>query len=284
MKRILPIVIVVSCHPSATVENTMPIANMQTYRSVALRVHSSAFAAQGQAMQLESAVVTKLQARCSFERVLSGNQATGADIVLDLNVVNAGRGSSGIISNSSTARLDTLLVISGGQDGELLGTARIHGESSGMIINNASPELEAIDVVAKTVADVFAKSGCSGPRIAKAEPPPTVPTPPAAGSGAGSAVAPPPIDESHRAEAEKLNEDGKQKVFVADVKGALAAFQQAEALIPDPRYEYNICSMLGLQEKWDEAIATCNAALAKNPSPSLADKLKHKIELLQHHQ
>jgi hypothetical protein len=274
--------ILVSCHPSATVENTMPIASMQQYRSVALRVHSTAFAAQGQAMQLENAVLTKLQSRCSFERVLAGNQATGAgaDIVLDLNVVGVGRGSSGIISNSSTAKLDTLLVISDSQ-GELLGTARIHGESSGMIINNAAPELEAIDVVAKTVADVFWKSGCSGPRIAKVEPPPT--PPPATGSGAGSS-AEAPVDESHRAEAEKLNDDGKQKVFVADVQGALAAFQRAEALIPDARYEYNICSTLGLLEKWDDAIATCNRALARNPNASLTEKLKHKIELLQHHQ
>ena len=264
----------------------MPIADMQPYRSVALRVHSTAFAAQGQAMQLESAVVTKLQARCSFERVLSGNQATGAkaDVVLDLNVVGAGRGSSGIISNSSTARLDTLLVISDGQDGEILGTARIHGESSGMIINNGSPELEAIDVVAKTVADMFAKSGCSGPRIARAEPQPLPTTTPTAGSGAGSAEEAAPVDESHRAEAEKLDEDGKQKVFVADLQGALAAFEQAEALIPDARYEYNICSTLGLLEKWDEAIAMCNRALARDLKPSLAEKLKHKIELLQHHQ
>ena len=49
--------VIAACHPSATVENTMPIANLQSYRSLALRVHSTAFAAQGQAMQLESAVL-----------------------------------------------------------------------------------------------------------------------------------------------------------------------------------------------------------------------------------
>jgi hypothetical protein len=284
MRSLLPVIAVIAaCHPSATVENTMPIANMQSYRSVGLRVHSTAFAAQGQAMQLESSVVAKLQGRCSFDRVLSG-QTAGADIMLDLNVVNAGRGSSGILSNGSTARLDTLLVISDGKDGELLGTARIHGESSGMIINNGSPELEAIDVVAKTVADVFWKSGCSGPRVAKAEPPtpPSTPDPTTTNTGSGSTE--PAIDESHRAEAEKLNDDGKQKVFVADVQGALVAFQNAEALIPDARYEYNICSTLGLLEKWDAAIATCNKALDRHPKASLEAKLKQKIDLLQHHQ
>lgn len=264
------------CHPSATVENTMPIANLQTYRSIALRVHSSAFAAQGQAMQLESAVLQQMQQRCAFQQVAAA-QARSAELVLDLNIVNTGRGGGGLISNSSTARLDTLLVISNGQDGELLGTARIHGESSGMIINNAPPELEAIDIVAKTVGDVFAKSGCAGPRIAKAEPPPPPPTTP-------DPTKPQPVDESHRAEAEKNNEDGKQKVFVADLQGALAAFQQADALIPDPKYEYNLCSTLGLLERWDEATAMCQKALAKQPPPALRTKLEQKIELLKNHQ
>lgn len=249
----------------------MPVANMQSFRSVALRVHSSAFAAQGQAMQLESSVLAKLHQACSFEQI-TGAQAAHADVILDLNVTNAGRGGGGIISNSSTARLDTLLVISDGESGDLLGTARIHGESSGMIINNAPPENEAIDVVAKTVADMFVKSGCSGPRIAKAVPPPPEPTPEAK------------PDESHRAEAEKLNEDGKQRLFVADVQGAIVAFQQANALLPDARYEYNVCSALGAAEQWDNAIAACKQARTMNPLPALVAKIDHKIDLLQHHQ
>jgi hypothetical protein len=274
--RVLSLLAVIcACHPSATVENTMPIANLQSYRSIALRVHSTAFAAQGQAMQLENAVLQQMQQRCSFQQVAAA-QATSADLVLDLNIVNTGRGGGGFISNSSTARLDTLLVVSNGQDGELLGTARIHGESSGMIINNAPPELEAIDIVAKTVTDVFAKSGCFGPRVAKATPPPP-PTP-------DPKTAPPAVDETHRAEAEKDNDDGKQKVFVADLNGALAAFQQADALVPDPKYEYNLCSTLGLLEKWDEATAMCQKALAKQPPPALRDKIDQKIELLKHHQ
>lgn len=251
----------------------MPVANMQSFRSVALRVHSSAFAAQGQAMQLESSVLSKLHQACSFEQI-TGAQAVHPDLILDLNVTNTGRGGGGIISNSSTARLDTLLVISDGETGDLLGTARIHGESSGMIINNAPPENEAIDAVAKAVADMFVKSGCSGPRIAKAEPPPPVPPTP-------TDVKP---DESHRAEAEKLNEDGKQKLFIADVPGAIAAFQQANALLPDARYEYNVCSALGAAEQWDNAILACKQARTMNPQPALVAKIDHKIDLLQHRQ
>jgi hypothetical protein len=269
-----------ACHPSATVQNTMPIANMQTFHSVALRVHSTAFAAQGQAMQLESAVLDKLHQRCSFEQIASA-QAAKADVILDLNITNTGRGGGGFISNSSTATLDTLLVMSDGQSGDLLGTARIHGESSGMIINNSAPEGEAIDIVAKTVADMFVKSGCSGPRIAKAVVPPPDPTPPPPDP---THPTPPVVDETHRAEAEKLNEDGKQKLFVADVQGAITAFQQANALVPDARYEYNVCSALGAAERWDDAIAACKQARTMNPKPALVTKIDHKIDLLQHHQ
>ena len=253
----------------------MPIANMQSYNSIALRVHSSAFAAQGQAMQLSNAIVNKLHASCSFAQVTEG-QGAAADVALDLNVTNTQRGGGGLISNSSTARMDTLLVISDGQSGDILGTARIHGESSGMIINNAPPELEAIDVIAKTIVDMLGKSGCSGPRIAKAVPPPPPPDP--------GHVEPPPVDETHRPEAEKLDDDGKQKLFAADIQGALTAFQQANALVPDARYEYNMCNALGRLEQWDKAIDTCKHAKTMNPKPELVAKIDHKIDLLQHHQ
>ena len=256
----------------------MPVANMQSFHSVALRAHASTYTAQGQASQLESSVLAKLHQVCSFEEI-GATQAQHADLIVDLNITGARRGGSGLISNANTAHLDTLLVISDGESGDLLGTARIHGESSGMIINNALPENEAIDVVAKTVADIFVKSGCSGPRIAKVVAPPVESTPP----DPGHVEAAPP-DESHRAEAEKLNEDGKQKLFVADVQGALAAFQQANALLPDARYEYNVCSALGAAEQWNQAIAACQQARTMNPKPALMTKIDHKIDLLQHHQ
>ncbi|HSD91211.1 MAG TPA: hypothetical protein VLB44_26995, partial [Kofleriaceae bacterium] len=50
----------VACHPSATVEHTMPVANLQAYRTVALRVRSTAFASQGQATWLEQATINHL--------------------------------------------------------------------------------------------------------------------------------------------------------------------------------------------------------------------------------
>jgi hypothetical protein len=281
----LLIILFASCRPSATVENTMPVANLQSYRTVALRVRSTAFASQGWAAYLETAVLMKLQQRCGFERV-GGATTTNADVVLDLNITRTGRGSSGWMSNSSTAVMETLLVLSDGVNGDLLGTARIQGKSSGMIINNAPPENEAIEVVAKSVADLLAKSGCSGPRIARAEPAVAKVPPPgtgsAAGSNAGSAdgsAAPP--DDAKRGQAETLNEAGKEKLRGADIAGALVAFQQANALVPDPRYQYNVCLAYEAQEQWDAAVGACRQARAMNPDARLVAKIDRRLELLQ---
>lgn len=263
----------------------MPVANLQSYRTVSLRVRSTAFATQGQAMYLEAAVLRKLQEKCGFDQIAQGGSP--ADVVLDLNITHMGRGGGGWVTNSSLATIDTLLVLSDGQTGDLLGTANIHGKSSGMILNNTPPENEAVEVVAKTVADVLAKSGCSGPRIAKVEPPPPRPdtTPPTGQGSAGQgSAAPVPPDESRRAEAEALNEQGKEKLRGAEVAGALAAFQQANTLVPDARYQYNVCLAYETLEQWDKAIAACHKARDMNPEPRLVTKIDHRLDLLQHRQ
>src|SRR5262249_50276436 len=152
---------------------------------------------------LERSLLQRLQQMCGFEQV-GRPGATPADVVLDLNITQRGRGGKGWVRNANLATLETLLVLTDGQTRELLGTPRIHGESSGMIINNQTPEAEALDVVAKSIAELLAKSGCSGPRVARAEPPPPPPPPPDSGSGSGSAGP----DDSHRTEAEALNDQG----------------------------------------------------------------------------
>ncbi len=267
-----------ACHASATVEHTMPVANLQSYRTVALRVHASAFASQGQAMFLEQATLTKLQGKCGFDQIMKAG--TPADVTLDLDITAMGRGGGGFITNPNLATVDTLLVLTDGKDGELLGTARIHGKSSGMIMNNAPPENEAIDVVAQTIVDLLAKSGCSGPRIARAlaTPPPNPTTKPP------GLTTPHPIDESHRTAAEELNQQGKEKLYGNDIPGALALFQQAVALVPDARYAFNACLALGAEEQWDNAVIACRQARGFDPQPELAEKIDHRIDLLQHHQ
>jgi hypothetical protein len=275
----------------------MPVANLQTYRTIGLRVQASAYASSQQAAYLEAAVMVRLQQQCGFEQVARLGTAP-ADVVLDLNITGTGRGTTGWISNPGVARLDTLVVLSDAHSGELLGTARIHGKSSGVVINSASPENEAVDVVAKTIAELLAKSGCAGPRIARAPVPPqqTSPIqPPTAPPTTAPTTAPtttatltdpagptnlPPPDDGRRAQAEALNDQGKDKLRSADVAGALAAFQQANQLAPDPRYQYNICLVYEAQEQWDAAIGACRQARAMNPDPQLVSKIDHRLDLL----
>lgn len=235
-------------------------------------------------MFLEKATLDKLRQQCGFEQVNAAGGGPPAEVVLDLNITSSGRGGGGWVSNSSTAVIETLLVLSDGQSGDLLGTARIKGKSSGMIVNNGPPENEAIDAIATTVAEVLAKSGCRGPRLAKAEPPPNPTPPPGTGSGSasdgGGSGSAAPVDDKRRADAEALNEQGKEKLRSADIPGALADFQRAVSLVADARYQYNVCLALEAQQQFENAIAACRHARTMNPEPRLIAKIDARLELL----
>jgi hypothetical protein len=283
LRPLLFAVLIASCKPSATVQSTMPIANMQSYSTVALNVRSTAFASQGQAMMLEQQVTAKLQQKCSFVSIQRAGSGPPPDVILDVNITNAGRGSSGWVTSSSSAFIDTLLVISEGQSGELIGTARIHGKSSGIIVNNAPPENEAIEVVAKTIAEMLAKSGCSGTRVARQEPPPPPPDMgQGSGTGSGSGTAPP--DDAKRGQAEALNQEGTDKLRSADIAGALAAFQQANQLVADARYVYNICLTYQAGQQWEQAEASCKQARSMTTDARLHGKIDKRLDLIAHKQ
>jgi hypothetical protein len=256
----------------------MPVANLQVYRTVALRVQSAPYA-QYQAYSLEQTLTGALRQTCGFEAI---GPSTGApvDLALDVTITGAGRGGAGWIKNNNLATLDTLLVLTDGQSGELLGSARIHGQSSQIVTNGETPEQQAVGVVAKTVVDLLGKSGCSGPRVARA---PVAP-PPANPPANPPAEAGKPDYEAHRAEADQLNEQGKAKVRTAELDAAVQLFEQANALAPDPRYVYNTCLAYEAAEKWDNALASCKQARGMSPKPELVQKIDHRIELLQHHQ
>ena len=311
------------CHPSATVERTTPVANLRFYRSVALRV-SAAPGTQSQAGALEIALISRLQQQCNFDRVVRGGQNAGTDLVIDLNILRAARGGSGIIQNQNQAMLDALLVLSDGVNGDLLGSARIHGKSSAVLMTSGpSPEVQAVNVVAKSVGDLLGKSGCSGARVARPTPATDTGTRVAQGStgrggdtsvgngggnsgggssggnngsdsgagdqggsadsntGTGTATDTPPPGTDHKAEAEALNESGKKKFRTADIAGALADFQQASNLSPDPRYAFNICLAHEALEEWDQALSACGQAQGMSPDGPLAQKIGERIDIIQ---
>ncbi|MEJ7597842.1 MAG: hypothetical protein WKG01_08045 [Kofleriaceae bacterium] len=128
------------------------------------------------------------------------------------------------------------------------------------------------------MAEVLVKSGCSGPRIARAEPPPEPVRPEPARDGGAGPAAP---DESTRAEAEALNEDGKLKLRSANIAGALAAFQQANAKLPDARYQFNVCLAYEAGEQWSQALVACREARTMDPQDKLLEKIDRRIELLR---
>jgi hypothetical protein len=251
----------------------------------ALRVRATSAPLQRLAQGLERDVASRLQQQCNFTQLVAAN-TPGVDVLVDLNVTGAGRGGTGVIRNSSLITVDSLLVLSDGASGELLGTARIHGESSGVIMPGRSPEGEAVDIVGKAVVDLLAKSGCAGARVPKPQPPPppqgsdtTQPPPPPQGSDS----APPP--ETNRADAEALNDQGKEKLRGADLDGALNSFQQAYAMLPDARYEYNVCLALEAQQQWDAASTACHQARGTNGvKAELVVKIDARLTLLQNHQ
>jgi hypothetical protein len=282
-----------ACRPSATLESTTPVANLQTYHTVELRSRSTAFAAQGQAQILENWVMDKLQHACGFERV--NRAGTKSDVVLDLNVMNVARGGGGgWVTNPNQAVVDVLFVLTDGETGELLGTSKVHGKSSAMMVNNNSPENEATEVVAQTIVDQLAKSGCAGPRVARVVAPPPTPT---KTGGTGTTVAGTGgdggtgtngngahVDDATRADAESLNDKGKDKLQVADVQGALALFEQANQKVPDARYAFNICLSFEALEQWHDADTACRQARGLNPESRLATKIDTQLATIsQHH-
>jgi hypothetical protein len=255
-----------ACRASATVERTMPVSNLQAFRTIAVRVHSSTFASQGNTMALEQYVLQHLSRACQFDRI---ERATGqpSDILLDLTIVASGRG-GGLLVNNSVATVDTQLVLTDAHDDQLLGTAKIRGKSGGVLINNNIPEFDAVEKVAEAIADLMAKSGCSGPRVARVEAPPP------------ATIGETPPTNAHLAEAEALNEQGKKKLWASDLPGALALFQKANTTAPDARFAYNVCLVQIQLEQWAAAKASCQQARSLNPPATLATKIDGRIEEL----
>jgi hypothetical protein len=282
----------VACRPSASVERTTPVANLQIYRSVGLKV-GAVGGAGDQAPALEQAVIAEIQRRCEFESVRMGTERgpDGPDLLLDLTIQRSGRGGDGLVQNMNQAMLDVLLVLSDGVDGELVGSALIKGRSSAVLVDGSNPEEQAAEVVSKPVGDMLDQAGCRGPRIARPTPE-APPTPPVATGGADAGAgqvaqagdagvaAPVATDEQRRADADAANEAGKQKFRTGDPTGALADFRRAMELIRDARYAMNVCLAHEALEQWDQATRACDDVLAMEPPAALADKARQRKAII----
>src|SRR2546423_12808646 len=101
-----------ACHPSATVQRTMPVANLQSYRTVGVRGQSVAAPWRGAAQVIDDNLLGRLTQECQFDHVVRGNQQ--ADLLVDVNITSMGRGGTGMIKNPGKATLDALLVLTDG--------------------------------------------------------------------------------------------------------------------------------------------------------------------------
>jgi hypothetical protein len=274
-KLALLLLAVAACRPSASVERTTPVANLQIYRSVLIRVGGQA--AADRATQFEQQVAAELRSRCSMEIHLASDAASAApsDLELALTVQRAGRGGDGLIQNPNLATMDVLLVLSDKVDGELLGSALIRGKSSAMLVEGSiSPEDQAVDVVAKTIGGILGKSGCSGTRLARPAAPTTADAGPEVATGEPGAPG----------DADAVNEAGKQKFKNGDPAGALAEFKRALELRRDPRFLMNMCLAHEALEQWEDAAATCNEVIRMKPPEALATKAKQRLAIIDEHQ
>ena len=275
---------VAGCRPSATVQSTTPVANLQPYRLLLVRGTGAADFRRGRlAVHLQRAVSDAARVHCGFSDVRVGHRANdrSADLILDLTLMRAFRGGSGLVQNENLATVDVKLVLSDGIDQELIGSADIRGKSSGIVIGNESPERQAIGAVADQIAGILVRSGCAGPRIARARPERRLPSAdtiadtgePAQGDQGGA------NDTATRAEAE--NDEGKRLFRAADVSAAKTHFETAISLHRDPRYVFNLCLAEEALGSFDAAVSACQRVLHMKPDKQLSEKAKLRLKLIE---
>jgi tetratricopeptide (TPR) repeat protein len=266
-----------SCTPSASVKQTTPVANLQSYGVVAVR------AAQGSidhrlSQRLVDDTVLQLTGHCHFHRVMPaehlGNQQP--DLIIDLNIRSSTRGGGGLIQNANKAVVEVLVVLSDGISQDLLGTAWFSGESAAVLTGAESPEHQAVGAVARELGQVLTRSGCTGTRVARAPEP-------GEGEdegGGGDAASSGGVDPERLTRAEALNEEGKKQFLAGEMDRALGSFQQAAQVVPDARFQLNICLAYEALKRYDEAIATCELVATQTVNPRVAAKASDRLAIL----
>jgi hypothetical protein len=278
----LGVFLLAGCRPTATVKRTTPVANLQPYRGLIVRGTRASERGGGRlAFLLEQAAVDRIRTSCAFLDVYPASESPDPgpdDLLLDVTVQRSFRGGGGLVQNESQATVDVKLVLSDGADQELVGAADIRGQSGGLIIGELSPEEEAINAVADSIAQILIRSGCTGPRVARARPPADDPTD---GGADGTGVELASHEQSETAiRAEAENEEGKRLFRTADVAAAKTRFRAAIRLHRDPRYVFNLCLAEEALGSIDAAVSTCQSVMAMKPQPALSEKVKLRLEIL----
>lgn len=286
------------CRPSATVQRTTPVANLQPYRGVVVRGTGAAEDGRGTgrlAFLLEHSAAARIRSRCAFPDVYAASdlrEPGPADLFLDVTVQRAFRGGeSALVRNENLATVDVTMVLSDGVDDELVGTADIRGKSGGIVIGQESPEEEAINAVADSIAALLVRSGCTGPRVARARPSRDHRTREREEQGEEGEGEDPDgasvelvAESSPAGKAEAENDEGKRLFRAGDVRSAKTHFLAAIRLKREARYVFNLCLAEESLGALDAAIATCRSVMAMNPDGPLAEKVKLRLKILDERQ
>lgn len=261
-----------ACGPSASVMRTTPVADLQSYQTALVRV-AVAPGLERFAPVLEFATADSLRGRCNFGNVVGPSQLGDVrpDLILDLNIRGSARGGSGFVQNPNVAEVNVTMVLSDGLDESLLGSADITGKSSAVALTASDPENEALVEVGKRVAAILVKSGCVGQRIARTAP--DVERPQPASNG-------PALTEKQLAQAEAANDEGKRFFRAADIPAAKAQFELAIRISRDPRFYFNLCLAHEGLDEYEQAVQACEAVVASNPDPALADKANKRLAII----
>ncbi len=260
-----------ACAPTASVKRTTPVANLQSYQNVLVRVGSSQ-GLERYTSVLEFATTDTIGQRCAFSRIVNPTQVgqTRPDLLVDLNIRRTQRGGGGFIKNPNLATVNVTMVLSDGIDESLLGSAEIEGKSSAVAMDGSDPENQALIAVAKRVTAILSKSGCEGPRIARAQPPvqPVAPSQPAG------------VTPEQIAQAEAANDEGKRLFRAAEIASAKEQFLQAIRIAPNPKYHFNLCLAHEALNEYDLAAAACQHVINHGTEPRLSEKAQQRLTII----
>jgi tetratricopeptide (TPR) repeat protein len=237
-------------------------------------------------------VADRVYAYCAFESVsFPARAAEPTDLIVDV-VVGARLGGIG----SSIQ-----LVLSDSISDELLGSVEIDSYNglSDVVISGA----------ADYIGQLLNRSGCKLPRIPRSpapaialstpalstsarnhpaasvqapgasQPVPTA-SPPGPGTsppGTRAGTDPSPSDASA---AEEKNKRGKELFRDGNFVAARQQFEEALALQPDARFEFNLCLAYDALGNIPAARAACRQAREMNPSAALDEKIKLRLEII----
>jgi tetratricopeptide (TPR) repeat protein len=135
----------------------------------------------------------------------------------------------------------------------------------------------ALGILAGGTVALFTSGKTTASSSTASQPAPTVATVPTPAAPAAAAPAA-PVTYADRAAA--FNDQGKNLMFAGKFSEATPMFREAVALVPEPKYFFNLGTSLFQEGKFDEALTALNAIRFNNPTPeqlAKTDKLRLKV-------